>query len=81
MSIGQDRLEVIGLILKSVQGMLLDDILAFKDLAFGEEDEWRMIVRPRLFVLQGRDAAAKLLPSGIFGRLAEFWCPTSNSCH
>jgi hypothetical protein len=42
-------------ILKAAQELMLDEILAFKDKAFKEEDEWRLIVRPRLFLLQGTD--------------------------
>lgn len=42
-------------VFKALQEMMVDEILAFKDKAFKEEDEWRLIVRPRLFLLQGRD--------------------------
>jgi len=54
-------------ILKAMQEMLLDEILAFKDKAFKEEDEWRLIVRPRLFLLQGTDDRGKT-PTKIYFR-------------
>src|SRR5580704_16675085 len=39
--------------------MLLDEILGFKNQAFQEENEWRLVVRPRRFLLQGRDDLGK----------------------
>jgi len=46
-------------VLNVAEEMLLDEILGFKDQAFQEEDEWRLIVRPRRFLLQGRDDGGK----------------------
>jgi hypothetical protein len=46
-------------ILDVAEEMLLDEILGFKDKAFEEEEEWRLIVRPRRFLLQGRDDRGK----------------------
>jgi hypothetical protein len=46
-------------IFELAQEMLLDEILSFKDVAFKEEEEWRLIARPRLFTLQGRDDRGK----------------------
>ena len=46
-------------ILRIAQEMLVDGILSFKDQAFEEEREWRLIARPRQFLLQGRDDRGK----------------------
>jgi hypothetical protein len=46
-------------IFKVAQEWLLDELLSFKDAAFEEEKEWRLIARPRLFRLQGRDDRGK----------------------
>src|ERR1700688_9574 len=44
---------------KIVEEMLLDEILAFKDKAFEEEHEWRLIVRPRALTLHAMDDRGK----------------------
>ena len=46
-------------IFKVAQEWLIDELLSFKDKAFEEEKEWRLIARPRLFRLQGRDDRGK----------------------
>lgn len=46
-------------VLNALEEMLLDEILGFKNKAFEEEDEWRLIIRPRIFLLQGRDDHGK----------------------
>lgn len=46
-------------IFELTQEMLLDEILSFKDVAFKEEQEWRLIARPRMFTVQGRDDRGK----------------------
>jgi hypothetical protein len=40
---------------KGVEDLLMDDIAGFKHEAFHEEREWRLIVRPRVFLKQGTD--------------------------
>lgn len=51
----QGLISVYDFLLNVLQEMLLDEILGFKDKAFEEEDEWRLIIRPRMFSLQGSD--------------------------
>jgi hypothetical protein len=46
-------------ILSISEEMFIDEIIGFKDNAFQEEDEWRLILRPRKFLLSGRDDRGK----------------------
>ncbi len=45
--------------LSIAEEMLVDEIVSFKNAAFEEEDEWRLIVRPRKYLLSGRDDRGK----------------------
>jgi hypothetical protein len=52
-----DKHQVLGYsaFFKGVEDLLMDDIAGFKHGAFHEEQEWRLIVRPRIFLKQGTD--------------------------
>lgn len=54
-------------LLNFTQEMLADEILGFKDDAFEEEKEWRLIVRPRTFTVHDRDDHGKT-PTKIYFR-------------
>ncbi len=54
-------------ILKVAQELLTDEILSFKNKAFEEEREWRLIARPRLFRLHANDDRGKT-PSKFYFR-------------
>jgi|HubBroStandDraft_6_1064221.scaffolds.fasta_scaffold238558_2 hypothetical protein len=49
-----------------VEELLLDEIVGFKKSAFQEEQEWRIVIRPRELLKQGADDGGKTQPRLFF---------------